>query len=100
MTGGFDGLLVNQAGLRQAAQDLDQAVQAIDGRLHQLELDLGPLRGQWAGNAQQAYLVAKARWNHAIDEMKRLLADTSRAVDESSAAYAAADERGAASFQT
>ena len=99
MTSGFDGLLVNHAGLDQAAQDLYNGVQAIDNRMTQLEQDLAPLQSQWAGNAQQSYNVAKAKWNKAIDEMKLLLADTSRTVSQSNGEYAAADKRGAQSFQ-
>jgi early secretory antigenic target protein ESAT-6 len=99
MTSGFDGLLVNHAGLDQAAQDLYNGVQAIDNRMHTLEQDLAPLQSQWAGNAQTAYNVAKTKWNNAIDEMKLLLADTSRTVSQSNGEYAAADNRGAQSFQ-
>jgi early secretory antigenic target protein ESAT-6 len=99
MPTGFDGLLVNHAGLHQAAQDLDDGVRAIDSRMHQLEQDLAPLRGQWAGNAQQTYVAAMATWDRAIEEMKLLLADTSRTITQSSGEYAAADNRGAAAFQ-
>ena len=99
MTSGFDGLLVNHAGLDQAANDLATGVQAIDNRMNQLEQDLAPLQSQWAGNAQQAYNVAKTKWNTAIEEMKLLLADTSRTVTQSNAEYNQADIRGANSFQ-
>jgi len=99
MSNGFDGLLVNHAGLGQATQDLSSGVQAIDGRMHQLEQDLAPLQSQWVGNAQQAYNVAKTKWDRAIEEMRQLLVDTSRTVSESSGEYAAADRRGAAAFQ-
>ena len=99
MTNGFDGLLVNHAGLDQAAQDLQSGVRAIDARLHQLEQDLAPLQSQWAGDARRAYLEAKTTWDRAIDELKLLLADAGRTVSQSSSEYAAADRRGAASFQ-
>ena len=99
MTNGFDGLLVNHAGLDQAAQDLHSGVRAIDARMQQLEQELAPLQSQWAGNAQRAYREAKTTWDRAIEEMKLLLADASRTVSQSSSEYAAADNRGAASFQ-
>ena len=98
MTSGFDGLLVNHAGLDQAANDLATGVQAIDNRMAQLEQDLAPLQSQWAGNAQQAYIVAKNKWDAAIEEMKVLLADTSRTVSQSNVEYNQADIRGANSF--
>lgn len=94
----LDGLRVHHAGLETAAQDLADAVQKIDGRLDQLEAELAPLRSDWTGNAQQAYVVAKATWDTAMQEMRTLLQDTSTTVHHSNAEYQAADARGAASF--
>jgi early secretory antigenic target protein ESAT-6 len=94
----LDGLRVNHAGLDTAAEDLGQAVKSIDDRLNRLEGELAPLRSDWTGNAQQAYEVAKAKWDGAMQDMKSLLADTSNTVTQSNAEYKAADQRGAASF--
>jgi WXG100 family type VII secretion target len=94
----LDGLRVNHAGLDTAAEDLGQAVKSIDDRLNRLEGELAPLRSDWTGNAQQAYEVAKAKWDGAMQDMKSLLADTSNTVSQSNAEYKAADQRGAASF--
>jgi 6 kDa early secretory antigenic target len=94
----FDGLRVNHAGLDAAADDLRRTVNDIDGRLNRLEQELAPLRSDWAGNAQQAYTAAKARWDGAIAELRDLLDETSRSVRQSNAEYQAADQRGAASF--
>jgi early secretory antigenic target protein ESAT-6 len=94
----LDGLRVNHAGLDTAADDLRRTVNDIDGRLNRLEQELAPLRSDWSGNAQQAYLGAKARWDRAIGEMRDLLAETGRGVLQSNAEYQAADQRGAASF--
>lgn len=94
----LDGLRVNHAGLDTAADDLSRTVKEIDSRLNRLEQELAPLRSQWAGNAQQAYETAKARWDLAIKEMRDVLDETSRTVVQSNAEYRAADQRGAASF--
>ena len=94
----LDGLRVNHAGLDTAAEDLGRTVKQIDDRLNRLESELAPLRSDWTGNAQQAYVVAKTKWDTAMQEMKTLLADTSAAVVHSNAEYRAADARGAASF--
>ena len=94
----LDGLRVNHAGLDTVAADLGQAVQRIDDRLNRLESELAPLRSDWTGSAQQAYLTAKATWDRAMQEMKSLLQDTSTTVVQSNAEYRAADQRGAASF--
>lgn len=94
----IDGLRVNHAGLDTAAQDLYNAVKQIDDRMNRLESELAPLRSDWSGQAQQAYVVAKAKWDTAIQEMRDLLDDTSRTVYQSNSEYRAADQRGAASF--
>ncbi len=94
----LDGLRVNHAGLDTAAEDLSTTVKRIDDRLNRLESELAPLRSDWSGNAQQAYVVAKSKWDTAMNEMKELLAQTSTTVHQSNADYKAADARGAASF--
>jgi 6 kDa early secretory antigenic target len=94
----LDGLKVNHAGLDQAADDLMSIVNRIDARMNHLEQELNPLRSNWIGDAQQAYTVAKARWDGAINEMKDLLHSTSQQVTQSNAEYRAADARGARSF--
>jgi WXG100 family type VII secretion target len=94
----LDGLKVDHAGLDRAADDLMSIVDEIDARMSQLEQDLSPLRSGWIGDAQQAYAVAKQRWDGAIHEMKDLLRSTSRQVTRSNAEYRAADARGARSF--
>lgn len=95
----LDGLRVHHAGLDAAADDLRRTVNDIDGRLNRLEQELAPLRSDWTGNAQQAYVAAKARWDRAIAEMRDLLDETSRSVRQSNLEYQAADRRGAASFE-
>jgi WXG100 family type VII secretion target len=95
----LDGLKVNHAGLDQAADDLMSIDNQIDARMNHLEQELDPLRSHWIGDAQQAYTVAKQRWDGAIHEMKDLLHSTSQQVTRSNAEYRAADVRGARSFE-
>ena len=94
----LDGLRVNHAGLDTAAEDMARTVKDIDDRLNRLENELAPLRSDWTGSAQQAYVAAKAKWDGAIQDMRNLLEETSRTVHQSNADYKAADQRGAASF--
>jgi early secretory antigenic target protein ESAT-6 len=94
----LDGLRVNHHGLDQVADDLIGVVNRIDARMHHLDEELAPLRSQWVGEAQQAYTVAKARWDGAIHEMRDLLRSTSQQVSQANADYRAADARGARSF--
>jgi 6 kDa early secretory antigenic target len=95
----LDGIRVNHAALDQAAADMQQTVKEIDDRLNRLESELAPLKNDWAGSAQQAYQVAKSRWDTAIQEMKDLLNETHLSVSQSNQDYHAADMRGAAQFQ-
>ena len=100
MTGaGFDGLLVNHAGLNEVGDHLYKMVKDIDDRMNRLEGDLAPLQSDWSGNAQAAYNTAKTKWDTAIAEMMQLLNDTGRTVGDSNVEYHAADMRGANSFQ-
>lgn len=92
------GLRVDHGGLDAASQDLHAAVARIDDRLSRLEGELAPLRSDWVGDAQQAYHAAKATWDTAVTEMRDLLGQTSRTVQQSNVEYQAADARGAAAF--
>lgn len=91
-------LLVSQSALARTADDLAAAVSALTARLSQLDQELGPLRTDWLGGAQEAYLVAKGRWDAEIERLTAALASARVAVMQSAAAYAEADRRGAAMF--
>lgn len=94
----MNGLRIVHPGLDQAAADLLAGVRQIDERLDRLEAELAPLRHDWSGDAQVAYVTAKATWDRALAEMRDLLADSGRAVEVANADYRAADQRGAQRF--
>lgn len=94
----LDGIRVNHGALEQAASDMLQTVKDIDDRMNRLESELAPLKSDWAGNAQGAYTIAKARWDTAIQDMKDLLNESQLTVTQSNQDYMAADKRGAAQF--
>ena len=94
----LDGFRVDHAGLDRAADDLLTVVNRIDARLQSLERDLAPLRTQWVGDAQRAYVLAQAHWDTAIREMRDLLRGTAHQVTLANDAYRAADARGARAF--
>jgi 6 kDa early secretory antigenic target len=95
----LDGLKVVHTGLERTASDLMEVVDAIGARLQQLEEELGPLRGSWLGEAQEAYALAKQKWDAAILEMRDHLARTAQQVALANAEYRAADARGARAFE-
>lgn len=95
----LDGIRVTHGALDQAAADMYQTVKDIDDRMNRLESELAPLRSEWSGSQQQAYEVAKAKWDWAIREMRDLLDRSHATVYQSNDDYRAADQRGAARFQ-
>ena len=96
---GFNGLVVHHGGLTEVTDHLHRMVQDIDDRMANLERDLSPLRSEWSGNAQAAYLDAKRTWDAAIAEMRQVLGDTATVVGRSNSEYHAADLRGAGQFR-
>ncbi len=94
----MDGLRVNHASLDKAAEDLYSGVRKIDDRMNRLESELAPLKSDWSGQAQGAYLAARARWDAALRDMRDLLDQTSKTLHRSNSEYRAADMRGANSF--
>jgi 6 kDa early secretory antigenic target len=95
----LDGIRVRHSALDQAAADMYSTVKAIDDRMNRLESELEPLRSDWHGQAQEAYRIAKAKWDWAIQEMRDLLDESHQTVYQSNAEYMAADNRGAAQFE-
>ncbi|WP_028474641.1 WXG100 family type VII secretion target [Nocardioides alkalitolerans] len=92
------GLTVDHGTLEATAQDLVAAARQIEARLDRLEQELAPLRSEWSGNAQEAYVRAKAIWDQEMTRMIELLQATSNSVTNSNAEYRAADRRGADRF--
>lgn len=95
----LDGIRVKHSALDQAAADMYDTVKKIDDRMNRLEQELEPLRSDWHGQAQEAYRLAKAKWDRAIQEMRDLLDQSHQSVYQSNAEYMAADRRGAAQFE-
>ena len=91
-------LRVNHGQLDAAVADIQSTVKALDNRLNQLEGELAPLKSDWVGSAQLAYVSAKAKWDAAIVHLNQVLAETGTTVAQANTDYAAADRRGASNF--
>lgn len=91
-------LRVDHGALAAAAGELAATARSIQADLDRLEHDLAPLRGSWSGAARVAYDGARTRWTAAMHEMFLVLAGLGTSVEESDAAYRAADLRGASRF--
>lgn len=73
--------------LAGAATDITQ-------HLNDLETQLQPLRDNWEGQAQEAYITAKVRWDGAMMEMTQLLEQARSNVLASADSYRNADQQG------
>lgn len=91
-------LRVNHDGLAQIADQAVSTANKINDRLNQLEGELNQLRSDWEGEQQQAYVVAKAQWDQAIEGMVEMLEATAQAVHQANDGYRQADQRGQARF--
>lgn len=94
-----DVIRVDHAALDRAAGDLARAVAASEQRIEQLAADLRYLDADWYGEAQQAYLAAKAVWEAAQHQMRLILAQLGTTVQAANAAYRAADGAAADAFR-
>lgn len=94
-----DLISVDHVALEQAVADLARAVAASEDRIDRLAAELAPLREDWYGTAQQAYLDAKAVWEAAQREMRLVLARLAAAVAAAEEAYREADRAGARAFR-
>ncbi len=92
-------ITVDHVALSHAAGDLARAVTASQERIERLAALLGPLHTQWYGQAQQAYLEARAVWETAQQQMRQVLAGLGTAVVEADQSYRAADLAGARAFR-
>lgn len=89
-----DGVLVVQFGqLAAASSSIQVAVNSLESQLGQLEQDAAPLVATWDGDARAAYDQRQAKWRQAAEDMKIMLGDIKRAVDESLADYQRTEKR-------
>nr|MDT0660073.1 WXG100 family type VII secretion target [Micromonospora sp. DSM 115978] len=96
-----DGVLVVQFGkLMGASSSIQTALNTLDSQLAQLERDAAPLVASWDGAARAAYDQRQDTWRRAATDMKVMLADIKRAVDDSVADYQHTEKRAADLFST
>lgn len=94
-----DGMLVVQFGkLVAASASIQVALNRLETQLGQLEQDAAPLVASWEGDARLAYDQRQAKWRQASNDMKIMLSDIKRAVDESVADYQSTEKRAANLF--
>lgn len=94
-----DNLKVEHGGLDMAAGDLATSANNIQSRLDQLESDIkGKVAPNWTGDANEAFVRAKAQWDQGMNELRALLNTISTSVGNANQEYRATDARGAGRF--
>lgn len=78
--------------LRQAAQDIASELSLLDSRSRSLA-------SSWSGDAQLAYADAHRRWSQSLDELRELLDNAGKVVDQAQERYETTEQRVAASWR-
>lgn len=94
-----DQLVVNFGSLAQAAQDINNAISAMESNLSDCEQAAGPLIASWSGSAQEAYGVRQAQWRQAAADLTQMLRDIKAAVEDSASNFQQAENRNRALFE-
>ena len=84
--------------LQTAHHQLSSDLSALRARLDRLAADLQPLVQSWSGDAQAAYLVQKRQWEHAADDLARMLTAIVTGLANTSADYTDTQRRIVAAF--
>ncbi|RPK48575.1 WXG100 family type VII secretion target [Streptomyces sp. ADI93-02] len=80
-------IYVDYSHMQNAADDMVQQTKAIDSILTNLEAELQELQKTWEGDDKAVYAEKQASWNHAVEEMKRILAENSALLNDVSDSY-------------
>src|SRR5258708_7231390 len=72
----------------QALQDADNAIQRV---LTQLQDVINPLRASWSGASEAEYTTVQNRWNNDIGQMNGLLSQYASTLDDITINYGTTD---------
>ena len=93
-----DRLVVDFSALHQGSESITAALKALDAQLQDLENDAKPLVATWDGQAKDAYFQRQRNWQQAAADLKAILYDIKKALDESAAQYLATENRNTQMF--
>ncbi|PWD50524.1 WXG100 family type VII secretion target [Serinibacter arcticus] len=96
---GNSGITVGFSALETASGDITTGANGIASTLADLEGKLKNLEADWDGDAKEAYRVAQAQWNGALEDMKALLLQVGTTVTNSHDAYKGVEGKAAAAWQ-
>jgi early secretory antigenic target protein ESAT-6 len=92
-------LIVNEARLRQAAEDIESAIKSMDGALDDAENSARPLISTWQGTARTAYDARQQKWTQAANDLTTMLRDVKKAVIETADRFRATEDGNTALFE-
>jgi 6 kDa early secretory antigenic target len=88
-----DRLVVDFTALHHGSDSIASALKTLDAQLQDLEADARPLVATWDGEAKNAYFQRQRQWQQAAGDLKAILYDIKKALDESAAQYLATEHR-------
>lgn len=88
----------NYATIDQAGSDISDGARQIQETLDAMDAELQQLQQNWDGQAQQAYLQAKAKWSEGMEDMRQVLVAIGSHVSDAPDSYRAADSSVAQAF--
>jgi WXG100 family type VII secretion target len=88
----------NYATIDQAGSDISDGARQIQETLDAMDAELQQLQQNWDGQAQQAYLQAKAKWSEGMNDMRQVLVAIGSHVSDASGSYRATDSSAAQAF--
>ena len=88
----------NYATIDQAGSDISDGARQIQAALDAMDAELQQLQENWDGQAQQAYLQAKAKWSEGMNDMRQVLVAIGSHVSDASGSYRATDSSAAQAF--
>ena len=88
----------NYATIDQAGSDISDGARQIQETLDAMDAELQQLQQNWDGQAQQAYLQAKAKWSEGMNDMRQVLGAIGSHVSDAAGSYRATDSSAAQAF--
>ena len=89
---------VNFAALATASADINTRANGIQSRLDEMDTELQQLVANWEGDAQAAYVAAKADWNQGMIGLREVLTAISGMVTDAQGNYQQMDASNANLF--
>ncbi|MGW1505860.1 WXG100 family type VII secretion target [Streptomyces mirabilis] len=83
-----DGYIyVDYKGTESSVSDMQEQSQAIAAIIEQMEMDLAQLKDSWIGDDKDVYADVQAKWDGAVENIRRLLHNHGELLTDISSGY-------------